>query len=442
MIDCYHENGDWKELARLTSKGVTRTGETYCMSCFQLLEDEEVKKCPGCMSDLDEEVKAFLCPKCRQVIALGESQCPKCGLKFKVKSVKSADVKEDDQFLMKLIEWGKSPEDQAESSSSQGVEELKVVTPVAETSPSEEQLKRFAELKESIKDLVANRSEMLERMEKRMEAEKARLAEISAMDAKSSSAEQVEGEIIALADEMADITMLQAHMESLSDEIASLMGSVEVSDAAKERGLAAKALRMKLDAKEKELAELKSKEEQLAKKEEMVDRKIQAYAQKKRQLDQEEENLKKRVEKLEEERVELERLKGAATGAKTEAERDEARAAWLEEQKKLKKKVLGLRSTVTGHRTGVGLTAEEIEAAEGDLGKMISDLEAQIAGLITDKIELQKNMAEATVVDDDLKKLLKVLDQLLGQLPEEAIERFSKSDEFAIYERVLDKFRI
>jgi len=37
---------------------------------------------------------------------------------------------------------------------------------------------------------------------------------------------------------------------------------------------------------------------------------------------------------------------------------------------------------------------------------------------------------------------LKVLDQMLGQLPEELIDKFSKSGEFALYERVLDKFKI
>jgi chromosome segregation ATPase len=412
------------------------------MSCFQLLDDVETKQCPGCMSTLEEDVKAFLCPKCQQVIALGDPQCPKCGLKFKVRAIKPKEEKEDDRFLMKLIEWGKSPRDESGGEAGLAKDATQDRPVAVDQSPAEDKLKKFSELKESIRDLLANRSDMLERMEKRMESEKSRLAEIAAMDANTGSAEQVEAEIMALADEMADITMLQAHMESLSDEITALMGSAEVSDATKERGLAAKALRMKLDAKERELAELKSREEQLAKKEEMVDRKIQAYAQKKKQLDQEEENLKLRLGKLEDERGELERLKGMAVDAKTDAEKDDARAAWLQEQKMLKKKILGLKSAITSHRTGAGLTAEEIEAAEGDLGNMISDVESQIAGLITEKIDLQKNISEATVVDEDLKKLLKILDQLLGQLPEEAIERFSKSEDFAIYERVLDRFKI
>lgn len=412
------------------------------MSCFQLLE-AGVSRCPGCLSELTEEVKAFLCPKCSQVIALGTPACPKCGLRFKVKAVAPPDRSKDDQFLVKLIEWGGTPKPEDKPA--------QPAAHVAETPASPEQaagvqpperLKRLSELKESVIELMQNRSQMLERMQKRIEAEKARLAQIGAMEGASATAEEIEKEIVALADEMADITMLQAHMEALSDQITDLMGSVEIGEETRERGLAAKALRMKLEAKEKELAELKAREEQLAVKEQMVDRKIQAYAQKKKQLDMQEEELKSRLAKLEEERAELERLRAAAVGARTESEREEAASAWREERERLRKMVEGLKSSIIRHRTGEAPTEAEIEAAEGDLGTAISDLEAQIADLIMEKVELQKKISEAAFVDEDLRRLLKVLDQLLGQLPEEVIDRFSKSDDFALYEKVLDRLKI
>jgi hypothetical protein len=73
---------------------------------------------------------------------------------------------------------------------------------------------------------------------------------------------------------------------------------------------------------------------------------------------------------------------------------------------------------------------------------MIAELEKQIGELIVEKVDLQAKTQEASIMDEDLKRLLKVMDQMLGQLPEEAIERFSKSDEFALYERILDRFKI
>jgi len=423
----------------LASKGVTRSGDAYCMSCHQMVE-REATKCEGCLSELTEEVKAFPCPKCKTVVALGDHQCSSCGLKFKVRTVKPKDNAQDDQFLIKLIEWGKAPGERRPESTSPIPEAVDLAKHVEE--PAQDKVQRLAQLRESVKDLMANRSEMLERMERRIENEKARLAEIPDLDDKSTSADQVEAEIMALADEMADITMLQAHMESLSDEISSLLESVDVSEPVKERGLAARALRKKLDAKEKEVEELKAKEDQIAKREEMVDRKIQGYAQKKKELDDHEEELKAKLGKLEAEREELERLKAVAQGASTEAEREQANAEWLEDKKRLRQKLVGIRSTVTLHQTGNANSQEEIEVAEGDIESMMSDLETQIGALIVEKTDLQSKITEASMLDEDMKKLLKVLDQMLGQLPEESIERFSKSDEFAVYERILDRFKI
>jgi len=402
--------------------------------------ERDATRCQGCLSELTEEVKAFGCPKCQTVLALGDPLCPTCGMKFKVKALKPKEPAKDDQFLMKLIEWGKGPGEKP----AQPVQQPEPpATPApAEPEPSDERMRNLARLRESIADLMENRSQMLDRMQKRIDADKARLAEISSMNDRPDAAEKVEAEIVALADEMADITMLQAHMDFLSDEIASLMESVDVSEQTKERGLAAKALRKKLEAKEKELDELRAKEEQLVKREEMVDRKIQGYAQKKKELDDMEAGLQSKLARLEGEREELERIRSVAAGASTEAEREEARAKWAEEQAKLKERLIGVRSKVLEGRPASDETQAQILQAESDLDSMITALEAEIGGLISEKVDLQKKISEASLMDEDLRKLLKVLDQMLGELPEAAIERFSKSDEFALYEKVLDKFKV
>ena len=428
------------ERSKLASKGIVRTGEAYCLSCHQQV-DKSAAKCPGCLSELTSEVKAFRCPKCQQIVALGDPQCSKCGLKFKVKTLKPKESAQDDQFLAKLIEWGKPGEEPPTDVQGEPERPPAVVAAPSQPPPAG-QLTRLTRLKESIDELMRNRSEMLDRMEKRMESEKSRLERISSMTDQESGTKQAEAEIMALADEMADITMLQAHMESLSDEISSLMESVEVSGEAKDRGLAAKALRLKLNAKEKELSELKSREEQLARKEEMVDLKIQAYAAKKKQLDQTEEELVKKLASLEDERAQLDILQTHVSGARTDREREEAEKALVSEQTKLRQLILGVKSRVAEHMTGHALTEQEIENAEGDLEHMIAELESQIADLIVEKVEIQKQMSDATMVDEDLRRLLKVLDQMLAQLPEELIDKFSKSEEFALYERVLDKLKI
>ena len=49
---------------------------------------------------------------------------------------------------------------------------------------------------------------------------------------------------------------------------------------------------------------------------------------------------------------------------------------------------------------------------------------------------------EETNVDEEIVKLLKITDDLLGKLPEEVIEEFSQSEDFSLYEKVMKKYDI
>ncbi len=403
-------------------KGVVKTGEMYCLECNEQVASD-VEKCPSCGSDLHEETKAFVCPRCKSVLSLGTPQCPKCNMRFKVRAVAQKPA-EDEKLLVKLIEMERPP---AEAGS--------------QPAPSPENVGKLAILRASVEDLVKNRSEMLRRMERRLEEEKSRLARIQEMEGRSPTTEHVEAEIEAIAEEMADIAVLQTHMSKLADEITRLIESFEVSQATKDRGLAAKALRHRLDQKEKEIEDLRSKEEELVKREEMVDRKIKAYAAKKKQLDEQEQGLEARLKQLEEERSELQRLKGQAAVALTSDDKREAEAMWVEEQRRLRHRLIDLRSVVSP-RSQSGDTEARIEAAEADVDGTISQLSEEIKGVLSARAELEAKMKEAEEADEDLKKLLKVLDDMLGQLPQQTIDKFSGSEHYAVYERVLKRLNI
>ena len=49
---------------------------------------------------------------------------------------------------------------------------------------------------------------------------------------------------------------------------------------------------------------------------------------------------------------------------------------------------------------------------------------------------------EPTLLDEDIKKLLVITDDLLGELPEEVINKFAQSDDFKLYSKVLSKYKI
>jgi hypothetical protein len=53
-----------------------------------------------------------------------------------------------------------------------------------------------------------------------------------------------------------------------------------------------------------------------------------------------------------------------------------------------------------------------------------------------------KYTAASTELDSDVKKILQITDALLGELPEEIINRFMQSDDFELYEHILNKYKI
>ena len=49
---------------------------------------------------------------------------------------------------------------------------------------------------------------------------------------------------------------------------------------------------------------------------------------------------------------------------------------------------------------------------------------------------------EQTLLDEDVKKLLVITDNLLGDLPEEVIDKFAQSEDFKLYSKVLSRYKI
>ena len=60
------------------------------------------------------------------------------------------------------------------------------------------------------------------------------------------------------------------------------------------------------------------------------------------------------------------------------------------------------------------------------------------------KTEIKPDAEESQpeIVDEDVKKLLTITDNLLGELPDEVIDKFAKSEDFELYSKVLHKYKI
>ncbi len=55
----------------------------------------------------------------------------------------------------------------------------------------------------------------------------------------------------------------------------------------------------------------------------------------------------------------------------------------------------------------------------------------------------EDNVAKETpILDDEIRKMLSITDELLGKLPEEVIDEFAQSEDFKLYEKVMSKYKI
>ena len=220
-------------------KGVTRTGEAYCLECMTEV-DPDVHRCPSCDFVFDQEVKVFSCPRCRSILVLGTHECPQCGMRFKIKALKHEEEPQTDEEGSSVS----GPEDEetpATASPSEGT-----AAPAEVPRASREQMDKLNELIGNMEALARDRQELLSRMDARLSEEKERLSELSESSADAPRMDVVEAEVLALADEMEDLMNLHSSMLSVSDEISTLVDSFDLGAEAKERGLAAKAVRKRL----------------------------------------------------------------------------------------------------------------------------------------------------------------------------------------------------
>ncbi|MDI6916267.1 MAG: hypothetical protein QMC80_00540 [Thermoplasmatales archaeon] len=129
-----------------------------------------------------------------------------------------------------------------------------------------------------------------------------------------------------------------------------------------------------------------------------------------------EKRLKERVEELEKRKVEIEQAMILESQARREAELNR-------KEEMLNRKEKEIDTVIRKHQ----LEREE------ELNKRESELIMK---------EKELNLTTEQKIDEDVKKLLGILDELLGKLPKEVIDGFVKSEGYRLYEKVLDRYGV
>ena len=411
----------------MAKKGITRTGEAYCLQCKSSV-DPTIERCPSCGSVFEhEEVRAFFCPRCESLLTLGTPACPQCGMKFKVKAIKHPES------VVDLDQHAPEAEAPFEAVADEEARAQVSEPPTEEGGLTDEQMEQLRSLVSSISRAADSREQLLSLMGEHALGSKERLEAISEVEASDPKLDAVEAEIIALSEDMANIMKTYSEMLSLADDISSLSEPLGLSEEATTKGLAAKAVRLRSEESGAGEDVLRAREEQLTRREEMVDRKIKGYAQKKKELDDREAEISARMERVKREQALLEEAK-AGMGS------DAGESVRANEKAELEKEVVRRLARMDSALRGDPGQSEDTD--DQDVEAHLSSLEAQVRKAVEQKEEADLRSRDAVESEDEVRKLLRALDQLLGQLPESVIQKFTQSDDYKLYEKVLDRLKI
>ena len=88
------------------------------------------------------------------------------------------------------------------------------------------------------------------------------------------------------------------------------------------------------------------------------------------------------------------------------------------------------------------ITIEEPDQAVSEMRVRIADLEEQSERLIDERNRLAARLTESDAHKEEIRDVLRVIDELLGKLPDAHIRAFARSTMFSAYERVLDRYGV
>lgn len=480
----------------MVAKAATRAGEFFCFHCGKQVKNQDAA-CDSCGSEFDKVTEAFRCPRCSNLLPIGAAACPACGLGFKVRTISSTSkITEDDKFLMKLIDWGKQGEtpppkpqvsrtvktppppppimtrkvttEPAKPTTSLKVQARSVPVapkrPVAEVpkelpkeipreaikeapkEPVREQPKEAvippisAKVKASSTDLLADLEEAEEDL-RHVTVWNMRIVDALRKHKEgedSDSSVDTEALYEQLQTGMRDIDNLQTRIRQMrqaavpADPVDISTARVPAATLPEDHGLSNQALKKLLEEREREVGSIKEREEEIARKEEHLNRKIRAYAVKKKELDE----LTRQVD--------TDRMAAKQGGVPEELDFPaelvvDDKNQWMKEQSRIKNGLIEIRSQIAPKKDSMDYAQQQLSS---DVAEKMEILEEKLVGVTKERDELSARMRKLEDSEEDVKTLLKVLDQLLGKLPPETIDEFSKSKDFKLYEKVLDELNI
>jgi hypothetical protein len=401
----------------MVAKAATKAGEFFCFHCGKQVAQEDYE-CKGCGAGFDRIVRAFRCPRCARILPVGAVVCPACGLGFKIRSVTGTkQLTKDEEMLVELIDWGKQPD-----------------APAPESQMASEGAGAISTLKHhhqsdnafSIRDVAQSDSGHMQADAQGMPSESQ--AGEGAPPAQSSDVAVPRGSSRAVYLPDGAETSLVKTSEGM--EPASVHPTPQEQTIRHAEGLSNQALKKLLEEREREVLALKNREDEMARREEHLGRLMRDYAAKRKEFE-----ALRRKAAAQDEALSEPMEPAEFPGSLLVDDKDE----WMREQSRIKTGLIEIRNTMGSREEQMDYYPPRVS---NEILQKMESLEEKLIDVSREREEIAARLKKLESRMDDAKDILTALDQLLGRLPPEVIEEFSKSKDFKLYEKVLEDLRI
>jgi len=417
-------------------RALTPGKAAYCSDCgASTLPDAE--KCGSCGATFDGFMDAVLCPICNSVNPADVNECKKCSAKFpEVQTVdlnaKPAESAQEEEYLRNILRLSR---DKAKA-------RVASPAPPAETSPSSAEPASMMEGDRGEGDLETHLWRLAEPFEKMIDRRKERLAQMDGLierartrikaleestnDIEVREREELKRQIEELLLEKEDILKIEEGLVDMENTYRNILRMQQDELKAKETSLRARidAFRQELEKRERSYGQIRERESDIVRREDEFRVLMNRLHERERELEKREELLRDKARLLDERHHAL-----------SEAEVDMERRRWALEQK-------ASAAAPTAKPNETTITVAPAAQEMTDLRGRMTQMEEQMEKLQAEKAELASEQKELQEFRDSIKTVMKDLDELLGELPDDRIRKFAKSNRFAAYEKVMDELEL
>ena len=425
------------EQASMAQRALTPGNAAYCSECgAETLPDAAA--CARCGKAFEGSIEAVLCPICNSINPANSTECVNCNARFPEPgslaavrpSPEPATGSPEEEYLRRILQLSRQRA-RARGAPSATADVRRETGTVAE---SDADLQTGGILDESLWKLAEPFDRMLDRRKRRLEQmdaliERARgriqSLELSTDPKDVGERERLKGQIEDLLLEKEDILKLEEGLVDMENTYRNILRMQQDELKARESSLRSRveAFRRELESREKAFGQLKERESDVLRREGEFRTLVGRLHEKELELEKREELLRDKTRLLDERHHAL-----------SQAEVDIERRRWELEQR--------LSSAKPGRPAPATVTVKPPDLEMTELKGRVVQLEDQMERVMEERNRLVQETQELTGLRDELKVVIKDLDELLGELPADKIKDFAKSEKFALYERILERLQL